>query len=250
MFSGISKPTFDRLSHVSQHLQSFGMVRGQEFDAQKFVGNEAEIEDLSVETMIINDGSDGLVVTSLPGQTAGDGSVLVGTGQGEGENAVSVGIGNTVSEDGDYSVVIGYGSSANNLHSVAIGRGITTRNDNEFALRGLRIIRLTQVTTTDTPTAITVFTLEADGESALVEGAVTAYEGTQVAGFKYDYALLNRAGGAAIVTQGSNTSNDPDGKGYTATIGASGTSLIATVTGGAGETVVWTLVFRIWCSPL
>jgi hypothetical protein len=269
MFSGSSRVVNNKLGHFSRHVEAFGELRSQQIDTQEVRAEDGEFDDvttdnltvtgdLSVASLLINDGSDNIIIGTAAGQTAGTSSIVMGTSTGSGDHAISIGRDNTVNASGDYAINIGFSNTSDNLNSVAIGVGLTTRQDDEFVTRGMRMIRLTATTTNATPsTPQTIFTLENDGEMALLEGAVVANRtdavpvGSEGVTTKYEnYIIRREAGVGLVIDTGSDFINDPSTKGYTSAISASGNDVQVSVTGAAAENVSWTMVFRVWCGPL
>jgi hypothetical protein len=272
MFAGAGHATHDRIH--GGNVQAFGNVRGQTVDAEILTGEQVISDSatitsisagtlalssaLSVPSIIVNDGDDTINIGYDATNTAGVDSIVLGSGTGAADNTISIGQNNTTTAAGDFSVVVGFGSTVNGSSSISLGNGIATRHDNEFATQGMRVIRLTASTTNATPTtAATIFTLNADGEIASVDGAVTALRtdaaplGSEGVTWKFEnYMIRREAGTGLVLLDGTEFENDPDGKSYAVTLSAAGNNLQFSVTGAAAENVSWILVFRIWCAPL
>lgn len=170
----------------------------------------------------------------------------------------SIGIGNTATVTGDQAIAIGPSTNVSGDNSVAIGNGVVSRQNDEFATRGMRIIRLTATTTDDTPTTPqVVFSLFNDGDIASIDGAVTAMRtdaiplGSEGTSWKFEnYQIRREAGTGLVIFDGSEFQNDPHSKGYSVTFSNSGDDLEVSVTGALAEEVSWVLVFRVWCAPI
>ncbi len=153
---------------------------------------------------------------------------------------------------------IGVGASTTGTsNSTAIGNGVVTREDNEFATQDLRMIRLTALTSGNVASApVSVFTLLNDAEVVSVDCAVTAMRtnsvtiGSEAVTWQFsNYLLRRQAGLGTVLAVGTQLTNDPSALGYTVALAASGNDLTLSVTGAAAESVSWVAVFRVWCAP-
>lgn len=173
------------------------------------------------------------------------GSSIAVNGVSLGTNANSTGTG----------VALGGSANASFAGAVALGAGVSSRIVDEVATAGMRVIRFTTTTVGAGSVSTTFFTLNANGEAVAIDGAVIAHNdsatlGAEVVSIKFENYIGRRSIGAAAINDGTDSTNDPFGKGYTCTIGASGTNLQVTVTNPGADTVTWTVVMRVYCAPL
>jgi|UniRef100_A0A6C0IUN3 hypothetical protein len=145
MFTGSSKSTFDKLSH---NIETFGIVRAQVTSSQKMDGEtlvvrdvatieNADISSLSISSaitlphIVVNDGDDTIVIGITENETAGENSILLGSGTGVAQNTISIGKNNTMASGSDNSIIIGHDSASGNDHNIMIG-GLNDANARSY----------------------------------------------------------------------------------------------------------------------